>query len=90
MNKKELISATAEKAGLTKKDTKAAVDSVFEVIAGALTKGEKVTIIGFGSFEVVQRKARTGVNPQTKQKLHIPAKTAPRFKASKVLKAKVG
>lgn len=86
MNKSDLVSAVCEKTGLTKKDATAAVDAIGEAIAGALANGEKVQLVGFGSYEVVQKAARMGMNPQTKEKMQIPAKKAVRFRPGKALK----
>ena len=89
MNKMELISAVAEKAGMTKKAAGEAVDAVFSTITDALAVGDKVTFIGFGTFEVRERKARKGVNPATKEEIIIPAAKVPAFKAGKGLKDQV-
>ena len=86
MNKAELINAVAEKAGLSKKDTELAVNAVIEVITKSLKKGEKIQLVGFGSFEVKSRKAREGRNPQTNETIKIPASKVPVFKAGKALK----
>lgn len=86
MNKTELIAATAEKANLSKKDTEAAVNAVLEVITAALKKGDKVQLVGFGSFETRARAARVGRNPKTKETIKIPASKVPAFKAGKALK----
>ena len=86
MNKMELTSKAAEKAGITKKDTGQAVDAIFEVISDALASGNKVQIMGFGSFEPKERAERTGRNPQTGEEIIIPASTAVSFKPSKNLK----
>ncbi len=86
MNKAELINAAAEKAGLSKKDTEAAVNAAIEVITAALAGGEKVQLVGFGAFEVKKREERVGRNPQTKQTIKIPATKVPVFKAGKALK----
>ena len=86
MNKTELIVATAEKAGLTKKDAERAVNAAIEAVTAALVAGEKVQIAGFGSFETKNREARTGRNPHTKETIQIPATRVPAFKASKSLK----
>lgn len=80
MNKTEFIAAVAEHSGLTKADAKKAVDASLEVIAKALKKGEKVSILGFGSFDVVERAARTGVNPRTGDKIKIKARKVVKFK----------
>ena len=90
MNKTELIAAVAEKAELSKKDAEAAVSAVVDSITEALRKGEKVQLVGFGSFEVKKRAARVGRNPKTKEPIEIPASTVPVFKAGKVLKDIVG
>lgn len=89
MNKADLIDIVAKKAELTKKDAGVALDAMVESISASLAKGEKVTLVGFGTFDVRDRKARTGVNPQTKAKIKIPASKAPVFKAGKDLKTKV-
>lgn len=86
MNKAELINAAAEKAGLSKKDTEAAVTAAIDVITEALSKDEKVQLVGFGSFEVKSRAARIGRNPRTKEQIKIPASKIPVFKAGKALK----
>lgn len=86
MNKAELINAAAEKAGLSKKDTEAAVTAAIDVITEALSKDEKVQLVGFGSFEVKSRAARIGRNPRTKEQIEIPASKIPVFKAGKALK----
>ena len=90
MTKKELVEEVAKSAKLTKKSAEAAVDAVFTSIAGALKKGKKVQLVGFGTFEVRKRKARTGVNPQTKEKIKIAATKIPAFKPGKALKDAVG
>ena len=90
MNKAELISATVKETGLKKKDVKAVVDSLFgKVIPETLKKGEKVALVGFGTWEVKERKRRTGVNPRNGQKITIPAKAVPHFKVGKDLKRAV-
>ena len=86
MNKTELIAAVAAKTGLTKKDADAAVAAVLDSIKATLKKGGKVQLIGFGTFEVRKRAARTGLNPQTKQPIKIKASKAPVFKAAKAFK----
>ena len=86
MNKAELINAAAEKAGLSKKDTEAAVDAAIKAITEALAAGDKVQLVGFGSFEVRARAARTGRNPKTKEEIKIPASKVPAFKPGKALK----
>ncbi|MFH1896483.1 MAG: HU family DNA-binding protein [bacterium] len=86
MTKTELVDVVAGKVGLTKADSGRAVDAVIDSISGALSKGDKVTVTGFGTFEVRQRAARMGRNPQTGAPLHIPATKTPAFKAGKGLK----
>ena len=89
MNKTELITAVAQEAEMTKKKTKKAVKAVIDVVSGALAKGEKVQLIGFGTFEVRERKAREGHNPSTQEVIKIPASKTPAFRVSKQLKEKV-
>ncbi|MFZ5639144.1 MAG: HU family DNA-binding protein [Bacillota bacterium] len=89
MTKTELISQVAEKCDLKKKDVEKAVNAVFQTITQALAKGQKAQFIGFGTFEVKQRKARKGRNPQSGKVINIPASKAPVFKAGKALKEKV-
>jgi len=86
MNKADLIAAIAAKTGDTKKSAEASVNALVDVITEALVKGEKVQLVGFGSFEVRKRAARKGRNPQTKEEIKIPASKAPVFKAGKALK----
>jgi DNA-binding protein HU-beta len=86
MNKTELINAVAETSGLSKKDATKAVDAVFESITEALRKCDKVQLIGFGNFEVRERAARKGRNPQTGEEMEIPASKVPAFKPGKALK----
>lgn len=86
MNKTELIAAIAEKAGLTKKDAEAALKGFTDAVSEELAKSGKVQLVGFGTFEVSERPARDGINPRTKEAMHIPASKAPRFKAGKGLK----
>jgi len=86
MTKKEFISAMAEKSGLTKKEASNAYDAFVSTVTEELKKGEKVQLIGFGNFEVIERAARSGRNPHTNEVLELPAKYAPKFKASKALK----
>lgn len=85
-NKADLIDGVASKSGLTKKDATAAVEALFEVVTETLAEGERVQVIGFGSFEVRDRAARKGRNPQTGEELQIPATKVPAFKAGKGLK----
>lgn len=86
MTKVELIAKVAAEANLTKKQAEAAVAAVIEGITDALKAGDKVSIVGFGTFETRERPARTGLNPRTKETIEIPATTAPAFKAGKALK----
>ena len=86
MNKTELVSAMAEKTGLSKKDAEAALKAFTDVVAEELKKGEKIQLVGFGTFEVSERAARTGRNPQTGKVMSIEACKAPKFKAGKALK----
>lgn len=86
MNKIEFIAAVAEQAGLSKKDAEKAVKAYNEVVAAELAKGGKVQLVGFGTFEVRERKARKAQNPQTKKEITIPATKVPAFKAGKGLK----
>jgi DNA-binding protein HU-beta len=86
MTKTDLINSVAEKAGFTKKDSEKAVNAILESITNALTNDEKVQIIGFGTFEVRDRKEKESINPRTKEKIVVPAKKAPAFKAGKALK----
>lgn len=85
MNKTEFIAAVAQEAGLSKVDAKKAVDATIEVIANAMKKEEKIAILGFGSFEVTERAARTGVNPRTGEKINIKARKAVKFKPGAAL-----
>ncbi len=89
MNKKELVDVVAKKTGAKKKDVKKIIDATIEAIKEALEKGEKVQLVGFGSFEVRQAAARKGVNPRTKQPIEIPARKVPKFKPGKDLKKRV-
>ncbi|MBQ2378572.1 MAG: HU family DNA-binding protein [Clostridia bacterium] len=86
MNKKELISTIAIETGLTKKDVATIVDATFTKITATMAKGDKVQLVGFGTFETRERAERIGINPQTKQTVTIPECKAPTFKAGKALK----
>lgn len=86
MNKTELIEAIAASAGLTKAQAGKALDAFVDTVSDTLKKGDKVILIGFGTFETRKREARKGRNPQTKEEIMIPASTAPVFKAGKKLK----
>lgn len=81
MNKAELISAIAQEAGMTKVASKKALDAAVKVVSKALAKGDKVSLVGFGTFSVASRAARTGINPSTKKAIKIPAKKVAKFKA---------
>ena len=89
MNKAELINAVAEKADVSKKDAEAVISATLETITAALKEGDKVQLVGFGSFEVKKRAARMGRNPKTKESIEIPASVVPVFKAGKALKESV-
>ena len=86
MNKSDLIAAIAAKTGSTKKDAEATLNAFVDVVTESLVKGDKVQLVGFGSFEVRKRAARKGRNPRTKEEIKIPASKAPVFKAGKALK----
>ena len=89
MNKQELIAQIAEKAEISKSQAAAALDAALETIAGAVADGDKVQLIGFGSFEPKKREARTGRNPRTKEPVEIPASVVPVFKPGKAFKEQV-
>ncbi len=86
MNKTELIAAVAEKSGMSKKDAEKALAAVVDTLTDAMVKGDKVQLVGFGSFESKCREARMGRNPKTKETIEIPATRVPVFKAGKALK----
>ena len=86
MNKTELVAAVAEQAGLSKKDAEAAVKAFTDVVAEALKAGDKIQLVGFGTFEVSERPAREGRNPRTGETMTIEASKTPKFKAGKALK----
>ena len=86
MNKTELVAAVAAKAELSKKYAEAAVNAVFDSVKDALAEGDKVSLIGFGTFSVKTRAARTGLNPRTKETIEIPESKVPAFKAGSALK----
>ena len=86
MNKAELVAVMAEKAEISKKDAERALKAFTEVVAEEMKKGEKIQLVGFGTFEVSTRAARTGRNPQSGKEMTIPASKAPKFKAGKALK----
>lgn len=89
MNKSELIAAVAEKSGLTKKDSEKALTAIVDTIVEVVAKGEKVQLVGFGTFESHERKERTGCDPRTKEKIIIKASTVPAFKAGQAFKKAV-
>ena len=86
MNKTELVAAVAEKTGLSKKDSEKALNAAIDTITEVLAQGDKVQLVGFGSFETKARAARIGRNPRTKEEIEIPASRTPLFKAGKALK----
>ena len=86
MTKADLVNAMAEKAGLSKTDAEEALKAFIESVTGALKSGDKVALVGFGTFSVGERAARTGQNPQTGEKIQIAAAKVPKFKAGKALK----
>ena len=86
MTKVELIGKIAENAGLTKKDAENALNATLEAMTGALANGEKISLVGFGTFEVRERDAHTGRNPRTGEPIEIPASKTPAFKAGKALR----
>ena len=89
MNKTDMAASIAKKTGLTKKDSEKIIDAFIETVQESLVAGEKISLAGFGSFEVKQKAERMGVNPQTKKPIKIEATRAPAFKISKTLKAMV-
>jgi len=86
MNKTELIAVAAENAGMTRKDAERVLNAAIDAITLSLSKGEKVQLSGFGTFEIKEREARVGRNPHTRESMEIPATRVPSFKASKALK----
>lgn len=89
MNKTDLVAAIADDAGISKKDAEGALKAFIDAVTKELKKGGKVQLVGFGTFEVTKRAARSGVNPLTKEPMNIPAAKAPKFKAGKALKEAV-
>jgi DNA-binding protein HU-beta len=87
MNKSELVSAIADGAEITKVDADKALKGILDALTDCLAGGDKLTLVGFGTFSVAERAARTGQNPQTGKKIEIPASVAPKFKAGNTLKA---
>ncbi|MBX5464254.1 MAG: HU family DNA-binding protein [Bacillota bacterium] len=89
MNKNDLVAAVADKTGLTKKDSERVINAVIDGIQEALAGGERVSLVGFGTFEVRQRKSRVGRNPRTGETIQIPGNAVPTFKAGKTLREMV-
>lgn len=89
MNKAELVTEISGKTGLTKKETQNVIDVLTETIGDTLAREEKITLVGFGTFQVINKKARTGVNPRTRETIKIPAKKVPKFAPGKSLRANV-
>jgi len=89
MNKAELIEEVSSETGLTKRMSREAIDAMISAITDSLAREEKATLVGFGTFQVVQRNARKGVNPQTRESIQIPAKKVSKFKPGKGLREKV-
>ena len=89
MNKAELVGQVTNQTGLTKKASRKAVDAVISAITNCLVREERVILVGFGTFQVMERKARKGVNPQTREVIQIPAKKVPKFMPGKTLREKV-
>jgi nucleoid DNA-binding protein len=89
MNKAELVEEVADQTGLTKRLSREAIDAITSAIADSLAREERVTLVGFGTFQVMERKARRGRNPQTGKELQIPAKKVPKFKAGRGLRESV-
>ena len=90
MNKAELVDEVSGEVGLSKRETQKVVGAIIRIIGDTLSGGEKVTLVGFGTFQVASRKARKGVNPQTRESIQIPAKKVPKFVPGKGLREKVG
>ena len=89
MNKAELVEEVANQTGLTKRVSREAVNAVISAITDSLARQEKVTLVGFGTFQLMERKARKGVNPQTRETIQVPAKKVPKFVPGKGLREKV-
>jgi len=89
MNKAELVEEVANQTGLKKRTSREVVDAVISTITDSLAREEKVTLVGFGTFQVMERKARRGVNPQTRETIQIPTKKVPKFRAGKSLREAV-
>ncbi len=89
MNKQELVDKVAKKAGIMKKDAQATIDATIDATMETVKKGGKVTLVGFGTFSSIKRKARKGRNPQTGKEINIPARKSPKFAAGKTFKEKI-
>ena len=89
MNKADLVEKIADQTGLTKKTSREAVDAIISAITDSMSREEKVTLVGFGTFQVMERKARKGRNPQTRETINIPAKNVPKFRPGKALREAV-
>jgi len=89
MNKAELVEEVSDKTGITKKQARNVIDAITDTVKETLSKGERITLVDFGTFHVMKRKAREGRNPRTGKKLQIPAKKVPKFKAGKKLREAV-
>lgn len=89
MNKNELINEVARKTGLSRREAEAGVQTMLDLISKEITRGRKVTLTGFGSFDVGKRQARSGVNPRTGKPIKIPATKMPRFKPSRIMREKI-
>ncbi|TET10487.1 HU family DNA-binding protein [Candidatus Aerophobetes bacterium] len=89
MNKADLVEKIADQTGLTKKTSREAVDAIISAITDSMSREEKVTLVGFGTFQVMERKARKGRNPQTRETINIPAKNVPKFRPGKGLREAV-
>ena len=89
MNKGDLVEKIASEVGLTKRASNEAIDAITSIVSDALARGEKVTLVGFGTFQVMERKARRGRNPQTGQTIQIPAKKVPKFRPGRSLREAV-
>ncbi len=90
MTKQEIVNSLAEKAGLTRRQANQALDALLSTITEALKRGDKVALIGFGTFSAHRREARTGINPRTREMAKFPARTVPVFKAGRTLRERVG
>jgi len=89
MNKNELINEVARKTGLSRKEAEVGVQTMLDLISKEIAKGKKITLTGFGTFDVGKRKARSGVNPRTGEPIKIPATKMPRFKPSRIMRDKI-